>query len=63
MDEQFPGFLNWYTLLINYFQTTFDTKGDITFLTAGKGLEIISPNGKKYKATMTNAGTWDITPG
>lgn len=63
IDEQFPGFLNWYTLWMTFMQTQFDTKGDITLLTAGKGIELVSSNGTKYLATVDNTGAWDINPG
>lgn len=62
IDQQFPGFQNWYTLLMTFLKTKFDTQGDIRFLVAAKGIFIISPNGTKYKATVDNTGAWLIAP-
>jgi hypothetical protein len=62
IDRQFPGFEQWYNLLMAFLRTKFDTQGYVRLVTAGTGIYAVSPNGTKYKATVSNAGAWVIAP-
>ncbi len=60
---EYPGFWEWLTgKLEPFIETKFASKGDVTLLTAGKGLHLVSPDGSKYYVTVTNVGALVVTP-
>lgn len=49
IDQQFPGFMDWYNLLMVFLRTKFDTEGDVRLLTPAKGLIMTNVSGNNTR--------------